>query len=95
MRIVKVTGNSMSPSYHDGDYVLTVRYGRRRPRIGDDVVFEHPDFGTVLKRIHRIRGGQLSFTGLNGLSAAPEALGTVSASAAADLDRVAFRLSGR
>ena len=85
----------MSPSYHDGDYVLTLRYGRRRPRVGDDVVFEHPDYGTVLKRVDRIRDGNLSFAGLNSLSAAPEALGTVSVNACANLGRVALRLPSR
>ncbi len=95
MRIIKVRGNSMSPSYHDGDYVLTVRYGRRRPRVGDDVVFEHPDFGTVLKRIQRIQDGNLTFTGLNSLSAAPEALGNIGIAACSDMDRVAVRIPVR
>ena len=95
MRLVKVKGDSMSPSYRDGDYVLTMRYGRRRPRIGDDVVFAHPDYGRVLKRIDRIDNGNLVFKGLNALSAESAALGCVSIAKCADLARVAIRIPRR
>ncbi len=82
----------MAPSYRDGDYVLTLRYGRRRPRVGDDVVFVHPDFGRLLKRIERIQDGVMNFTGTNALSADSAALGSVSLAACASVGRVAFRI---
>ena len=92
MRLVRVTGNSMAPDYQDGDYVLTIPYGRRRPRVGDDVVFVHPDFGRLLKRVERIQDGVMSFTGINALSADSAALGTISLSSCASLGRVAVRI---
>jgi hypothetical protein len=81
----------MAPSYRDGDYVLTMRYGRRRPRVGDDVVFMHPDFGRLLKRVERIQDGFMSFTGTNALSADSAALGAVSLSSCSSVARVALR----
>ena len=83
----------MSPPYRDGDYLLTRRYRISRPRVGDDVVFTHPDFGPVLKRIARIDDGWLTFKGLNALSADTAALGRVSQNQCGDLNRVALHLS--
>jgi hypothetical protein len=82
----------MAPSYRDGDLVLTLRYGRRLPRVGDDVVFVHPDFGRLLKRIERIQDGVMNFTGTNRLSADSAALGSIRLSSCASADRVALRI---
>ena len=95
MRIVKVRGDSMLPRYRDGDFVVTARYGRRRPQPGDDVVFMHPDFGMLLKRIERVDDGRLTLRGLNILSADPAALGSVDIGAATELRRVTLRFPGR
>lgn len=85
----------MSPSYRDGDYLLTRRYGRRQPRAGDDVVMTHPDFGPILKRVASVVDGQLRLRGLNLLSADSSALGVVDATNCPDLRRVAFRIPRR
>jgi phage repressor protein C with HTH and peptisase S24 domain len=95
VRIVRVSGNSMSPDYRDGDFVLVGRYRVRKPRPGDDIVFRHRDFGTLLKRIGRIESGRLLVHGLNGLSADPSALGALDALAAEACERVLYRVSGR
>lgn len=95
MRIVRVKGDSMQPCYRDGDYLLITRYRRRRPRPGDDVVFEHPDFGTLLKRIDSIESGRLQLRGLNPLSADAAALGTVDIAVCSGLRRVAWQFSRR
>ena len=83
----------MSPPYRNGDYLLTRRYRSSQPRVGDDVVFTHPDFGPVLKRIARIDDGWLTFKGLNALSADTAALGRVNRNQCGNLNRVALRLS--
>jgi signal peptidase I len=40
----KVSGNSMAPTFHDGDYILTdkITYRFRNPRNGDVIVLKNP-----------------------------------------------------
>ena len=53
LRIHKVTGDSMSPDFQDGDFVVltTVPFFLKRLKIGDTIVFEHKFYGTLIKRI--------------------------------------------
>jgi signal peptidase I len=52
-----VAESSMSPSFREGDYVVTVR---RRPRRGAAIVFEHPERpGFLLLKRVVATGGQL------------------------------------
>lgn len=53
VRILKITGDSMSPDYNEGDFVAiaTVPFVLRRIRPGDVVVFEHGLYGTLIKRV--------------------------------------------
>jgi signal peptidase I len=52
-RIHKVTGDSMSPDFRDGDFVLltTIPFFLKRLKIGDTIIFEHKLYGTLIKRI--------------------------------------------
>jgi len=52
-RIHKVTGDSMSPDYQEGDFVLiaTGDFVRKRLKAGDVIIFEHKLYGTLIKRI--------------------------------------------
>lgn len=52
-RIHKVTGNSMSPDFQEGDFVLivTAPFIRKRLKAGDVIIFEHKLYGTLIKRI--------------------------------------------
>ena len=56
LRLIKVTENSLTPLYQDGDYVLTSRvpilFGALKP--GDAVVFRHEIYGTLIKIIERL-----------------------------------------
>lgn len=52
LRIYKIRGNSLSPAYQDGDFVLCA--GLRQPRSGQMVVFDHARYGRLIKRIERI-----------------------------------------
>lgn len=58
-RIMKVTGESLSPFLMPGDFVLIGRLPRRlfplRP--GNIVVMRHPAYGTLIKRIESIADG--------------------------------------
>jgi signal peptidase I len=53
LRIHKVTGDSMSPDFQDGDFVVltTVPFILKRLQIGDTIIFEHQLYGTLIKRI--------------------------------------------
>jgi signal peptidase I len=52
-RIHKVTGDSMSPDFQQGDFVLiaTSDFVRKRLKVGDIIIFEHKLYGTLIKRI--------------------------------------------
>jgi len=53
LKIIKVAGNSLSPFFLSGDYVLvsTYRQSFKRLQIGDSVIFNHPKFGRLIKLI--------------------------------------------
>ena len=59
-RLIKVTGESLSPSFQEGDYVIitTLRFSMRKIRRGDVVVFRHAEFGTMIKRVIDISSDQ-------------------------------------
>jgi nickel-type superoxide dismutase maturation protease len=53
MRIMKVTGESLSPFFQKGDFVIVLNqsflFCKLKP--GDVIVFRHPDYGKLIKRI--------------------------------------------
>ena len=53
LKIIKVTGDSMSPDFQEGDFVLlaTAPFFLPRLKVGDTIVFEHKFYGTLIKRI--------------------------------------------
>ena len=65
----KVDGDSMSPSYKDGDIILidTESFKKNTPSIGDDVVAKHPFQKDVLilKRVTKIDKTNYFLEGLN------------------------------
>lgn len=66
--IYRVEGDSMSPDFTDGSYVLTVRNlpGFYSPEAGDDVVFRSPQSGRLnLKRCTAVDGNGIFVTGVN------------------------------
>ncbi len=54
LRLIKVTGSSLYPEYREGDYVMVVTIPFFRLKMGDIVVFRHPGYGMMIKRIARI-----------------------------------------
>ena len=53
LRIQKVTGDSMSPDFQEGDFVvlLTLPIFLKRLKVGDVIIFEHKLYGTLIKRV--------------------------------------------
>ncbi len=54
-RIIRVTGESLSPFYQEGDYVVvaTVPFLIKRVRPGDTLVFHHSTYGLLIKQVSR------------------------------------------
>lgn len=53
LKIIKVTGNSLSPFFLPGDYVLVWRSPRRFNHLaqGDFIVFDHVEYGRLIKKV--------------------------------------------
>jgi len=81
IKIIKVTGSSLSPSFLPGDYVLI----RRSPRLlrnlspGDVVVFHHDVYGSLIKKVRsNIQSNQVVYTeGTHAESISTEEIGPV------------------
>ncbi len=52
-RIHKISGDSMSPDYEEGDFVIltTIPFFLKRLKVGDTIIFEHQLYGKLIKRI--------------------------------------------
>ena len=52
-KLIKITGNSLSPEYNQGDYLIitTISLILRALKTGDIVVFKHPVYGTMVKQV--------------------------------------------
>jgi len=56
LKLIKITGSSLEPEYHEGDYLVTTSlpFILRLLKSGDIVVFKHPVHGTMVKQIQQI-----------------------------------------
>ena len=79
--LIKVTGNSLSPEYQEGDFVLVVKipFFLRRLKVGDVVVFKHPYYGTMVKKVESLApdGGQFFVVGTHPDSTDSRQFGTI------------------
>jgi len=80
LTIVKVSGRSMEPKYKDGDYLLLLKRSVKKLRQGNDIVFSHPIYGTMVKQIKSVNSSNQIFTaiGLNPESLSEEVMGEIS-----------------
>ena len=56
LRIIKITGDSLSPRYQEGDFVVvtTIPFFLIPPRPGQVIVFQHPAYGRMIKEIDNV-----------------------------------------
>ena len=87
-RLIKVVGDSMSPTFTDGDYVLTIKPRSLRP--GLNYVIKHSDLGQIIKRLERINNGKYLFRGDNPKSTPTSVIGPVEKSRI--IGRVVFKV---
>jgi nickel-type superoxide dismutase maturation protease len=54
-RMIRVTGESLSPLFHEGDYVFitTIPFVVKRVKAGDTILFRHPTYGTLIKLVEQ------------------------------------------
>ncbi len=65
MRLLKVNGESMSPTLQSGDYVLTVKVKPQSVRLGFIYIIEHSDLGRIIKRVISTQNGRYILSGDN------------------------------
>ncbi len=51
-KILRIQGDSMSPEYQSGDFVLIIRASR--PKMGDVIVFHNQLYGRLIKCVEKI-----------------------------------------
>lgn len=82
IKIIKVAGESLSPSFLPGDYVLIGKYSYLFGAIstGDIIVFTHPSLGLMIKEVDRINSElqQIHVKGSHPLSLASRQIGPIS-----------------
>jgi nickel-type superoxide dismutase maturation protease len=80
-QVLKVTGESLSPFFMQGDYVLVAKipFILRRIKPGDVLVFRHPAYGVLIKRLERLSedGEELFVLGSHPESNDSRSFGTV------------------
>ena len=63
-KVLKVSENSLSPVYQEGDYVVisTIPLLFGAPRRGDVIVFRHAVYGTLIKMVEAVAPGGEEFS---------------------------------
>jgi nickel-type superoxide dismutase maturation protease len=63
LQIIKITGDSLLPTYRQGDFVLIskIPFWLNSIKAGDVVVFRHPVFGLMIKRVKNVSTDQNSY----------------------------------
>ena len=81
LKLLRVTGESMAPAFQGGDFVLVSKIPLllRGPRPGDVIVFQHPDYGTLIKTVAALdpAANKVLVTGLAPTSIDSRKLGTI------------------
>jgi signal peptidase I len=94
IKIIRVVGASMEPSYRSGDYVLVgAARWLFRIRAGDVVVYEHPRLGVLIKRVLAKDRQRREYTvaGTHAESTDPDSLGPAAFSSV--IGRVLLRIA--
>lgn len=57
IKILRVRGDSLAPEIQHGDYVVGMSVALSSVSAGDIVVFEHPMYGRLIKKIRSVGPG--------------------------------------
>ncbi|SEF86181.1 S24/S26 family peptidase [Marinobacterium lutimaris] len=75
IRIVRVSGLSMSPGMMPGDFAAALNWPASLYRPGQRVLVQHPAFGLIIKRLDAVEEGVVWLSGDSPLSSTREAMG--------------------
>ncbi|MEJ5203069.1 MAG: S24/S26 family peptidase [Anaerolineales bacterium] len=81
--LLKVIGTSLTPEVREGDFVLVsdIPFRLRAIRTGEVIVFRHPVYGTMIKKVQRLdAAGQIYVIGMNPESVDSREFGAISRS---------------
>ncbi len=82
LKVLRVSENSLSPVYQEGDYVLVsiVPFLFGTPKRGDVIVFRHEIYGTMIKMVEAVAPGgeELSVMGTHADSIDSRRFGPIS-----------------
>ena len=85
LRIIKVTGNSLSPFFLPGDFVLIglKPIFSRNLKVGDLIVFDHAEYGRLIKQVIEVhpQNDHIYVGGTHAMSLGVSQLGPISSSA--------------
>ena len=83
LRIIKVTGESLSPTFREGDYVVltTIPFFLRQIKTGDFIVFKRLPYGTMIKKVAALAedGGGINVIGTHENSVDSRQFGSIPA----------------
>lgn len=54
--LLKIKGDSLAPEFQEGDFVVILKIPlfRFKPSPGDIVVFRHPEYGVMIKKVESL-----------------------------------------
>ncbi len=80
IRLVKIIGQSMTPEFHEGDYLI-LQTAFLKPKTGQHIVYRHQEFGLIFKQIDKIENdGRFFLRSINPLGLQAERTGHCSPS---------------
>ena len=63
-KLFKVKGESMSPLFKNGDILLTKKINHKtKLKLGKIIIADHPQMGTIVKRIAKFEGDKIILKG--------------------------------
>ncbi len=78
LRLIRIVGSSMEPTFRSGDLALTIAYRRPpTPAVGHVVLLRHPVFGPMVKRVCACSEGVFEVAGDGVASTASTDLGPI------------------
>ncbi len=81
LKILRIEGESMSPDYNNGDYVIVSRFPLlfNMVKINSVLVFKSSKFGVLIKNVSAIdqAGNRFYFKGTNQMSVSTELIGAI------------------
>jgi signal peptidase I len=80
LKLSIIKGYSMSPSYLEGDYIVSITPRLVHLRIGDVITFQHASYGYLIKKIYQKKKTGYYVKGIHPMSTDSQTIGIVTPS---------------